>query len=73
MPKAKKTTEEIPEKETKKSSKTSKVIFIINDRDGKDGKSQRVFDEATNGEDFKELADSFAESEKRSILERIDE
>ena len=72
MAKAKKTTEEeVPEK--KSTKKTGKIIFIINDRDGKDGKSQRVFDEETHGEDYKDLADSFAESEKRSILERIDE
>jgi hypothetical protein len=72
MSKKEKTTEEEEVKKTPKGG-VSKITFTIRDRDGKNGKSERVFDEATHGEDFAEIADTFAESEKREILNRKDE
>ena len=72
MAKEKTTTEE---EVTKKSSKkeVSRIIFTIKDRDEKNGVATRVFDEDTHGEDFKDVADSFAEAEKNQILSRTDE
>lgn len=67
MPRPKKTTEEKIE-EPKTTKDITKIIVRISDRDVHGGIRHRTFTKAEHGEKFVELADTFCDTNKHSII-----
>jgi len=54
-------------KEISDKKEITKIIFKVRNEE------DRIFDEKSNGENWKESADSFGEAEKNQIVNRIEE
>lgn len=62
----------MPKKITEKDTKeVTKVIIKIKDRDTKDGTRHRTFTKEDHGENFRELADQFAETNKYLVIDKV--